>query len=155
MEKLRGADTVVYVGSMCDDYNTMLTRDWETLPRFRFRGTNAHCVLESSPPKADTIPPCGVLFTPFTFSAASTVALRTTLSWHLQYLKANPDVGLTDLAYTLQHRRSTLPYRKAIAAPDLQTATQTLRKVLERPSNGEEDVDFETRFTTPTQPSII
>ena len=32
MEKLRGSDTAVYVGSMCDDYNTMLTRDWETLP---------------------------------------------------------------------------------------------------------------------------
>jgi len=31
MEKLRGTDTAVYVGSMCDDYNTMITRDWETL----------------------------------------------------------------------------------------------------------------------------
>lgn len=38
MEKLRGADTVVYVGSMCDDYNTMLTRDWETLPRYAATG---------------------------------------------------------------------------------------------------------------------
>jgi acyl transferase domain-containing protein len=34
IEKLRGSDTSVYVGSMCDDYNTMLTRDWETLPRY-------------------------------------------------------------------------------------------------------------------------
>ncbi|KAL8658880.1 MAG: hypothetical protein Q9202_007392 [Teloschistes flavicans] len=103
----------------------------------------------------DTKPPCGVLFTPFTFSAASTVALRTMLSWYLEYLKANPDIGLTEFAYTLQHKRSTLLYRKAIAAPDLQTATQSLRNVLERPSNGEEDVDFGTRFNTPTQPSVI
>ena len=38
MEKLRGSDTAVYVGSMCDDYNTMLTRDWETLPRYTATG---------------------------------------------------------------------------------------------------------------------
>ena len=38
MEKLRGSDTAVYVGSMCDDYNTILTRDWETLPRYTATG---------------------------------------------------------------------------------------------------------------------
>ena len=38
MEKLRGSDTAVYVGSMCDDYNTMLTRDWETLPPYTATG---------------------------------------------------------------------------------------------------------------------
>ena len=38
MEKLCGSDTAVYVGSMCDDYNTMLTRDWETLPRYTATG---------------------------------------------------------------------------------------------------------------------
>ena len=38
MERLRGSDTAVYVGSMCDDYNTMLTRDWETLPRYTATG---------------------------------------------------------------------------------------------------------------------
>ena len=39
IEKLRGSDTAVYVGSMCDDYNTMLYRDWETLPRYTSTGT--------------------------------------------------------------------------------------------------------------------
>jgi len=38
MEKLRGSDTAIYVGMMCDDYNTMLTRDWETLPRYAATG---------------------------------------------------------------------------------------------------------------------
>lgn len=38
IEKMRGSDTAVYVGCMCDDYNTMLTRDWETLPRYTATG---------------------------------------------------------------------------------------------------------------------
>lgn len=38
MEKLRGSDTAVYVGVMCDDYNTMLERDWETMPRYTATG---------------------------------------------------------------------------------------------------------------------
>lgn len=38
MENLRGSDTAVYVGMMCDDYNTMLVRDWESLPRYAATG---------------------------------------------------------------------------------------------------------------------
>lgn len=38
MERLLGSDTAVYVGQMCDDYNTMLTRDWLTLPRYAATG---------------------------------------------------------------------------------------------------------------------
>ncbi|KAI1286521.1 ketoacyl-synt-domain-containing protein [Xylaria venustula] len=38
VEVLRGSDTAVYVGLMCDDYNTMLRRDWETMPRYTSTG---------------------------------------------------------------------------------------------------------------------
>lgn len=38
IESLRGSDTAVYVGQMCDDYNTMLTKDWLTLPRYAATG---------------------------------------------------------------------------------------------------------------------
>lgn len=38
MEDLRGSDTAVYVGLMSDDWSTMLTRDWETLPRYTATG---------------------------------------------------------------------------------------------------------------------
>lgn len=38
LETLRGPDTAVYVGMMCDDYNTMVRRDWETLPRYTATG---------------------------------------------------------------------------------------------------------------------
>ncbi|KAI1117994.1 hypothetical protein F5Y14DRAFT_293895 [Nemania sp. NC0429] len=38
MEGLRGSDTAVYVGLMCDDYNAILRRDWETMPRYTATG---------------------------------------------------------------------------------------------------------------------
>lgn len=38
LEALRGSDTAVYVGMMCDDYNSMVRRDWETLPRYTATG---------------------------------------------------------------------------------------------------------------------
>lgn len=38
LEALRGSDTAVHVGMMCDDYNTMVRRDWEKLPRYTATG---------------------------------------------------------------------------------------------------------------------
>jgi hybrid polyketide synthase/nonribosomal peptide synthetase ACE1 len=38
MDKLHGSDTAVYVGMMSDDWNTMVTRDYETLPRYTATG---------------------------------------------------------------------------------------------------------------------
>lgn len=38
LEALRGSDTAVYVGQMCDDWNTMLNRDWLTMPRYTATG---------------------------------------------------------------------------------------------------------------------
>ncbi len=77
------------------------------------------------------------------------------LSWHLDYLKANPDVELTDFAYTLQHRRSTLPYRKIIAAENVQTAIQSLQNIIDPLSNSKDDADLGTRFAAPSQPSKV
>ncbi|CAG8000013.1 unnamed protein product [Penicillium salamii] len=38
MENLKGSNTAIYVGMMSDDWNTMVTRDWETLPRYTATG---------------------------------------------------------------------------------------------------------------------
>jgi acyl transferase domain-containing protein len=70
------------------------------------------------------------------------------LAWHLEYLNANPDVTITDLAYTLQHRRSTLPYRKSIAAKDFQAAIRSLEDIQIPPSGNKEDSGLDTRFIT-------
>ena len=122
---------------------------------FGFGGTNAHCILENFVPKHIMKTSSSMLFTPLILSAASASALRTMLSWHLDYLKANPTIELADFAYTLQHRRSTLPYRKTIAAENVQGAIQSLQNIIDPPCNSKEDAGLGTRFGTPSRPSRV
>ena len=77
------------------------------------------------------------------------------LSWHLEYIKANPDVELANFAYTLQHRRSTLPYRKTVAAESVQGAVQSIENIIDPPSNSKEDAGLGTRFSTLSRPSKV
>lgn len=79
------------------------------------------------------------------------------ISWHLDYLKTNPDVELADFAYTLQHRRSTLPYRRTIAAANVGKAVQSLQNVIYHPaSDSKDDADLGTRFGTLSRtPKVI
>ena len=74
------------------------------------------------------------------------------LSWHLDYLKANPNIELVDLAYTLQHRRSTLPYRKIIAAENVQTAIRSLQSLVDLQPDSTETTGLGTHFATPARP---
>jgi len=68
------------------------------------------------------------------------------LSQHLEYLKVTPDVDLPDYAYTLQHRRSTLPYRKAISATTKSDAINALATVLNPAPNSRADIELSTRY---------
>jgi acyl transferase domain-containing protein/phospholipid N-methyltransferase/NADP-dependent 3-hydroxy acid dehydrogenase YdfG len=124
---------------------------------FGFGGTNAHCILETYSPKliAATRTSTQPLFTPLVFSAASHSALQKMLALHLDYLKANPDVDMANLAYTLQQRRSTLAYRKAIAAEDVQTAIERLEDIVSPSSSDQTDADLDTRFGTLSRPTKI
>lgn len=68
------------------------------------------------------------------------------ISDHLEYLKDHPDVPILDFAYTLQDRRSTLPYRKDIFAPTVKDAIVALEAL------GATDAETEgmnTRFKKP------
>ncbi|KAB8230052.1 uncharacterized protein BDW43DRAFT_170617 [Aspergillus alliaceus] len=121
---------------------------------FGFGGTNAHCILEEYVPDPKVINSTSscALFTPLVFSAASGLALRKMISQHLDYLKAHPDIALSDFAYTLQHRRSTLPYRKHIAVPTIEDAIIAM-EALVSPSKDTEDLS--SRFSTLPRPANI
>ncbi|KAI0139914.1 hypothetical protein F4776DRAFT_677192 [Hypoxylon sp. NC0597] len=120
---------------------------------FGFGGTNTHAILEEYVPipKARIEASSSLLFTPLTFSAHSETALRTMLSWHLDYLRENPNTSFADIAYTLQHRRSTLTYRKAIAAATIQDAITSLEEL----TNSDGETDLGTRYGTPQPAKIL
>ncbi|KAI0882956.1 uncharacterized protein GGS22DRAFT_190934 [Annulohypoxylon maeteangense] len=119
---------------------------------FGFGGTNTHAILEEYVPipKAGVEASSSLLFTPLTFSAHSETALRNMLSWHLDYFLDNPNAPLADVAYTLQHRRSTLTYRKAIAAATVEEAVNSLKEL-----TSDDTADLSTRFGTPQKPKVL
>lgn len=116
---------------------------------FGFGGTNAHCILEEYIPstKKTAFSQSDVLFTPLLFSGASESSLKDMVSQHLSYLRANPEIDLRDLAYTLQHRRSTLAYRKFVPAPTVQQAIEALENI--------GDTSLGTRYAQLSRPAKI
>ncbi|KAJ2995920.1 hypothetical protein NUW58_g1137 [Xylaria curta] len=100
---------------------------------FGFGGTNAHAIIESyegQRPSASGNDKL-TLYTPLTFSAWSEKALLTMLSDYSAYLKQSSHVKLSDLAWTLQERRSTLPYRKAVTGTNWQQLANNLQAIVD------------------------
>ncbi|KAI3326232.1 hypothetical protein HD806DRAFT_552530 [Xylariaceae sp. AK1471] len=105
---------------------------WETVgnqPRrasvnsFGFGGTNAHAIIESYAPDTkntraspQSVVSCAV---PYTFSAATKASLRRMLEDFAVFLEQRPNVSAHDLAYTLNARRSVLPFRVAYTSRGL------------------------------------
>lgn len=71
------------------------------------------------------------------------------LSSHLEYLKQNPTVDMSALAYTLQHRRSTLSYRTAISAPTTHHAIASMGRLVDAPSDSSTSEELGIRFNAP------
>lgn len=94
-----------------------------------FGGTNAHAILEGY--ENVTAHEAGARsFTPLTVSAQSPSALRTVLSDLQAYLADNPSTDLRDIAHTLQTRRSTFTYRKAISGSTTDDAMSQIGDLL-------------------------
>ncbi|PGH16793.1 hypothetical protein AJ80_05108 [Polytolypa hystricis UAMH7299] len=102
-------------------------KEWPSLPEgvprrvsinsFGFGGANAHAILESYSPTPEAAPGQDLAhLSPFNISASSNKALSDLLANYSSYLKANPSVGLRNLSWTLNARRSTLPVRATVAA---------------------------------------
>ncbi|KAE8362260.1 hypothetical protein BDV27DRAFT_166330 [Aspergillus caelatus] len=112
-------DISPYVGSLRVPTEVL---PWPTLspgvPRrasvnsFGFGGTNAHIILESYDAGPPSQPSKGSrVILPFVFSASSEWALRQLLDRYCAFLDDNPDIDLTDLAWSLFARRSLLGHR--------------------------------------------
>lgn len=92
---------------------------------YGFGGTNGHLILESyEPPGARLQCPGGApqqLSTPLVFSANSRFSLMANVRHFAEYLQQqqhdDDSASLADVAWTLQCRRSTLPFRIAFAQP--------------------------------------
>lgn len=64
--------------------------------------------------------------TPFVFSAVSEASLADQLQAYSTYLKTHNDVNASDLAWTLQSRRSQLPFKAAFSAATIEQLTSKI-----------------------------
>ncbi|MFP4133980.1 MAG: SDR family NAD(P)-dependent oxidoreductase [Halothece sp.] len=76
---------------------------------FGIGGTNAHVVLEEAPPSLATTPSYSEQL--LLLSAKTENALDEATENLSQYVTANPDLNLADVAYTLNTTRKAFPYR--------------------------------------------
>ncbi|KAJ6024402.1 hypothetical protein N7540_005199 [Penicillium herquei] len=116
---------------------------------FGFGGTNAHAIIESyEGPKRLVAASEGPQITPFVFSAASDPCLRSIMKEHKEFLENHPGTNLRDLAFTLQDRRSALPYRASISASSVDELTTKLEALLG-------DSDLKTRYSNKPDAKIL
>lgn len=94
---------------------------------FGIGGTNAHIILEEAPAAAPSDPaePWQLL----QLSAKSPAALEAMTQNLADYLQANPECNLADVAYTLHTGRHTFSHRRMVLCHDVADAVAVLRSV--------------------------
>jgi acyl transferase domain-containing protein/thioesterase domain-containing protein len=87
-------------------------------------GTNAHVILEESPAAVaiDSGRPWQLLL----LSGKTEAAADSAVDNLAQHLRANPDLSLADVAYTLQAGRAAFEHRRAIAVGSVADAAEAL-----------------------------
>ncbi|KAI3399122.1 hypothetical protein diail_7701 [Diaporthe ilicicola] len=112
---------------------------------FGFGGTNAHAILESyDPGESDPRPSNTTEFQgPLVISAHSSSSLVDMVRKYSEYIKSNPAVDLDDLAWTLQKKRETMPFKQHFSGSTRETLTQRM------------DEFVETEAVDPSSPQLL
>ena len=96
---------------------------------FGISGTNAHIIIEEAPQSTverprRTAPPLPVL--PLPLAGAVGAALADQAGRLAEHLRANPELELTDVAYSLATGRAALDHRSVVLAADREAALKAL-----------------------------
>ncbi|KAK0614866.1 hypothetical protein B0T17DRAFT_562985 [Bombardia bombarda] len=159
------------VAQYCDNLLVPTTLTiWPALPEgvprrasvnsFGFGGTNGHAIVESYEPslhnqlldnKAAVTP-----FTPFTFSTATDESLVALLQSYSDFLKSSDSemINLSDMAWTLQSRRSALPFKVAFAASTVEGLASKIDKKLEQTKSSPPGTSVGVR-SSPAKPQLL
>ena len=121
-----------------------------SISSFGFGGANAHAILERGPrPTQKEFVHDGFFPRLFTLSANTPASLKAMIQAQHHWVEQRTELPLTDLSYTLLHRRSTLPYRFSAVADNrvslLGALSQGSAMPVTKPSPA--DVDIVMIFT--------
>ena len=115
-----------YVNAQRTAWNSENSPRLAGVSAFGVGGTNAHVILEQPPQRASqpAINPTQLLV----LSARSEIALEHATDNVAAHLQSHPDLNLADIAWTLQVGRRQFPWRRFVAASELQGALDALSK---------------------------
>ena len=111
-------------------YVNATLKDWEANPRragvssFGVGGTNAHVIVEQAPLSEESSESRSEQL--LIISAKTTTALETATANLAAYLGNNPDISLSDVAYTLQVGRRAFNHRRAVVCSSVDDAQHAL-----------------------------
>ncbi len=96
---------------------------------FGISGTNAHIIIEEAPPSTverprRTAPPLAVV--PLAVSGSAAPALADQAARLAAHLRANPELALTDIGYSLATGRAALDHRSVVLATSRDAALKAL-----------------------------
>ncbi|MBD2690472.1 type I polyketide synthase [Anabaena catenula] len=139
-----------YVNTKLTEWNATSTPRRAGVSSLGIGGTNAHVILEEAPSLREQ-GSRGAReqernYQLLVLSAKTDSALETATKNLVQHLKQNPELNLTDVAYTLQVGRSVFNYRRFVVCQNIEEAIN----VLENPDHQQ----VLTHFEEPIQRSI-
>lgn len=110
--KIDFANSPFYVNTTAAEWRTVGHPRRAGVSSFGIGGTNAHVILEEAPPQAAGGPSRQDQL--LVLSAKTSTALELATEQLVRHLEQQPDADLADVAYTLQHGRYAMPYRRMI-----------------------------------------
>ena len=119
------AGSPFYVNSTLADWSAGETPRRAGVSALGVGGTNAHVVLEEAPPRVTAAPtrPAEVLV----LSARTATALEAATTCLADHLERHPELGLADVAFTLQVGRRHFEHRRALVCSAPVEAVEILR----------------------------
>ncbi|HKP11737.1 MAG TPA: type I polyketide synthase, partial [Blastocatellia bacterium] len=124
------ANSPFYVNTRLREWKANGTPRRAGVSSFGIGGTNAHVVLEEAPAVAESGPSRAPHL--LLFSAKTSTALDTMTANMAAFLKANPEINLADVAYTLQVGRKVFDHRRMVVAGNVADAASALEQADER-----------------------
>jgi acyl transferase domain-containing protein len=122
--KIDFADSPFYVNARLTDWIADGNPRRAGVSSFGIGGTNAHVVVEEAPDREPSLP--SDRWQVLTLSARSETALDAATIGLLEHLKANPDVEIADVAYTLHVGRKKFAHARAVVCRTVEDAIASL-----------------------------
>ncbi|EMT72002.1 Lovastatin nonaketide synthase [Fusarium odoratissimum] len=126
-----------------------------SLNSFGFGGTNVHAIVENYEPDASETAAVSEKFVgPLVISAETESSLATTVGKYADFIRANPDVNLEDVAFVTQTRRSVFSRRAFFSGETRDKLLEFLDSAVETSKTGAE-IGIQAPGSSSEPPAIL